>query len=174
MLNVGILTVSDKGHRGERADQSGPLLGELAAALPGRVVDYAIVPDEAAQIAVKLTAWADSGAMDLILTTGGTGLARRDVTPEATLSVLEKTVPGISEYIRLRTVSLAPLAALSRAVAGVRRQCLIINFPGSPRAVRECFEAVLPLIPHAVGILQGNITEHAEHEHGSPGGPHAH
>jgi molybdopterin adenylyltransferase len=174
MLKVGVLTMSDKGHRGERVDKSGPVLQEMATALPGRVVRYEIIPDEAALISAKLANWADSGEIDVILTTGGTGLAPRDVTPEATLSILDKIVPGIPEYIRLQTAAVTPLAVLSRAVAGVRKQCLIINFPGNPKAVRECFDVVLPVISHAVGILQGTITEHPGHPPPQEAGPHAH
>ena len=161
MITVGILTIGDKGARGERFDESGQAIREIVARLGGRVLKYELVPDEAAIIATRLSAWADDGDCDLVLTTGGTGLGPRDVTPEATLSVVEKTVPGLAEAMRLETFGKTPAALLSRAVAGLRKRCLIINLPGSPRAVRECLEVVLPAIPHAVAIIRGEVTEHA-------------
>jgi molybdenum cofactor synthesis domain-containing protein len=125
-----------------------------------RVVKYEVIPDEADIIASKLAEWADDGSMDIIFTTGGTGLGRRDVTPEATLSILDKIVPGLAEMMRAQTFSITPLSMLSRAVAGIRRKCLIINLPGSPKAVRECLEVILPALPHAVEIIKVEITEH--------------
>jgi molybdopterin adenylyltransferase len=160
MFNVGILTISDKGSRGEREDKSGEVIREVVATVESRVVKYGIVPDEEEIIAGKLVEWADSGEMELIVTTGGTGLAKRDVTPEATLSVIDKVVPGIPEVMRLKSLEKTPMAMLSRAVAGLRGRCLIINLPGSPKAVKECLEAVMPAIPHAVEIMNGKFTEH--------------
>lgn len=161
MFTVGILTMSDKGSRGERVDVSGPTIRDIVtAAMECRVVKYEIVPDEKIIIAGKLTEWADAGGIDVILTTGGTGLAERDVTPEATLSVIEKEVPGIPEAVRAGTLNKTPMAMLSRAVAGVRKKTLIINMPGSPKAVRECLEIIVPAIPHAVEIMKGEFTEH--------------
>ena len=161
MLNFGILTISDKGWRGQRYDESGQTIRDRLSLLDGGVVRYEVVPDEMDIIASKLTEWADEGGVDVILTTGGTGLGPRDVTPEATLSVVDKVVPGLTEAMRAETLTKTPFALLSRAVAGIRGRCLIINLPGSPKAVRECLEVVLPVIPHAVEIIKGEVTEHS-------------
>ena len=160
MFNLGILTLSDKGWRGQREDTSGKFIRDSLSSLDSRVVKYEVVPDEADVIADKLAQWADDGSVDLILTTGGTGLGPRDVTPEATLSVVNKLSPGFAEAMRAGTLKVTPFAMLSRAVAGIRGKCLIINLPGSPQAVRECLEVILPAIPHAMGILKGEVTEH--------------
>jgi molybdenum cofactor synthesis domain-containing protein len=114
-----------------------------------------------AVIIAKLTEWADGGSVDVILTTGGTGLGPRDVTPESTIAVVEKVVPGLTEAMRAEALKKTPFALLSRAVAGIKERCLIINLPGSPKAVQECLEVVLPVIPHAVEIIKGEITEHS-------------
>jgi molybdenum cofactor synthesis domain-containing protein len=124
------------------------------------VVKYEVIPDEVDVIAGKLADWADEGNVDIILTTGGTGLGRRDVTPEATLSIVDKVVPGFAEAMRAETFNVTPFAILSRAVAGVRGKCLIINLPGSPKGVRECLRVILSVIPHAVAIIKGEVTEH--------------
>jgi molybdopterin adenylyltransferase len=166
MFNLGIITISDKASRGQRPDKSGPLIRESFAALDCKVVGYEVIPDEANVIAKKLSQWADRGNMDIILTTGGTGLALRDVTPEATLSVIDKEVPGLAEMMRDRSFAITPNAMLSRAVAGMRKGCLIINLPGSPKAVAECLEVILPVLPHAVDVIKGNITEHPDPETG--------
>jgi molybdopterin adenylyltransferase len=160
MINIGILTISDKGSRGQRRDKSGAAIREAISPLESAVVKYEIVPDEADILAAKLADWADGGDLDVIFTTGGTGLGRRDVTPEATLSVLDKEVPGFAEAMRLKSLEKTPTAVLSRAVAGLRGGCLIINLPGSPKAVQECLEIILPAIPHAVEIIRGEVTEH--------------
>jgi len=160
MLNFGILTISDKGWRGKRYDESGQTIRERLSSLDSRVVQYEVVPDEKDVIASKLTTWADEGSIDVILTTGGTGLGPRDVTPEATLAVVDRVVPGLTEAMRAETFSKTPFAILSRAVAGIRGRCLIVNLPGSPKAVRECLEVVLPVIPHAMEIIKGEVTEH--------------
>ena len=160
MLNLGIVTISDKAWYGQRSDESGKVIRDSLALLNSRVVKYEVVPDEADIIASKLAEWADEGSMDIILTTGGTGLGPRDVTPETTLSVVDKVVPGFAEVMRAQTFSTTPLSMLSRAVAGVRKKCLIINLPGSPKAVRECLEVISPAIPHAVEIIKGEVTEH--------------
>ena len=160
MLNFGILTISDKGWRGQRYDESGKTIRERLSSLDSCIVKYEVVPDEKDVIASKLTEWADEGNVDVIITTGGTGLGPRDVTPEATLAVVDRIVPGLTEAMRAETFSKTPFAILSRAVAGIRRRCLIINLPGSPNAVRECLEVVLPVIPHAVEIIKGEVTEH--------------
>jgi len=161
MLSVGILTVSDKGSRGERDDKSGEVIKDNLSRFDGHLVKYQVVPDDPDVIRQTLIDWADGSELDVILTTGGTGLSQRDVTPEATLSVVEKVVPGLAEAMRAQTLSITPMAMLSRAAAGVRRQCLIINLPGSPKAVKECLEVVLGVIPHAVEIIKGEVTEHS-------------
>ncbi len=160
MVNIGILTISDKGSRGEREDKSGPVIREDVAAAGFAVVKYEVIPDEKNEIAAKLAAWADGGAVDIILTSGGTGLARRDVTPEATLAIIEREVPGLAEAMRAKSLEKTPMAVLSRAVAGLRGECLIINLPGSPKAVRECLAAIIPALAHAVEIIKGEVTEH--------------
>jgi molybdopterin adenylyltransferase len=125
-----------------------------------------VVPDEVDVIADKLAQWVDEGGVDVILTTGGTGLGPRDVTPEATLSVVERVAPGLAEVMRVETFKATPFAVLSRAVAGVRGRCLIVNLPGSPKAVKECLEVILPAIPHAVEMITGEVTEHTVAEEG--------
>ena len=160
MFSGGILTVSTKGWRGEREDESGQIIRESLSQLNSRVIKYEVVPDDREVIASKLARWADEGSVDVILTTGGTGLSSTDVTPEATLSIVDKVVPGFAEAMRIQTLSQTPMAMLSRAAAGVRGSCLIINLPGSPKAVRECLEVILPAIPHAVEIIKGEVTEH--------------
>jgi len=160
MLKVGIITISDKASRGERPDKSGPLIRDSFSRSDSQVVKYEVIPDEADVIAQKLAQWADDGSVDVILTTGGTGLAPRDVTPEATLSILDKVVPGLAEMMRVRSFAVTPNAMLSRAVAGLRKNCLIINLPGSPKAVSECLEVIMPVLPHAVEVIKGEVTEH--------------
>jgi len=160
MLNLGIITISDKAWQGQRPDESGPAIRDSFSAVDCQVVKYEVIPDELDIIASKLAQWADEGGVDIILTTGGTGLGPRDVTPEATLSVVDKVVPGLVEMMRAQSFPVTPFSMLSRAVAGVRKKCLIINLPGSPKAVGECLEVILPAIPHAVEIIKGEVTEH--------------
>jgi len=155
MITVGILTVSDKGAGGQREDLSGAAIRECLSIIDAGIVKYEIVPDEREVIAGRLVEWADQDALDVILTTGGTGLTPRDVTPEATLSVVDRVVPGFTEAMRAESLRKTPMAMLSRAVAGTRGGCLIINLPGSPRAVRECLEVILPALPHGVETLKG-------------------
>jgi len=154
MFTVGILTVSDKGWRGEREDVSGKVAREVLSRLDVSVVKSDIVPDEKEVIVRKLVQWADEDKLDVIVTTGGTGLTKRDVTPEATLSVVDRVVPGFAEAMRHESLKKTPMAVLSRAVAGVRGECLIINLPGSPDGVRDCLEAVLPALSHAVETIK--------------------
>jgi molybdopterin adenylyltransferase len=160
MINAGVLTISDKGSKGQREDISGEVLREGVARMQGRTVEYECVPDEKDVIAARLTSWADSGRVDVILTTGGTGLSARDVTPEATLSIIDREIPGIAEAMRAESLKKTPMAMLSRAVAGQRAKCIIINMPGSPKACRECMEVIAQVIPHAIDIIYGVVTEH--------------
>lgn len=162
MIKVGILTISDKGSRGERIDVSGDkVIRDMVNGAGLNIVRYDIVPDEAPLISSRLAEWADGGAMDVILTTGGTGLGPRDVTPEATLAIVDKVVPGFGEIVRVKTFGVTPLSILSRATAGLRKKCLIINMPGNPKAVKEYLEIILPAIIHGVEIITGVVTEHA-------------
>lgn len=157
MIRVGILTVSDKASRGQREDLSGKVIREIVGQLPAQVVKYTVVPDDRARIEKELMRISEQ--VDLVLTTGGTGLSPKDVTPEATTRVIEKIVPGISEAMRMEGLKHTPYALLSRAIAGVRKTSLIINLPGSPKAVRENLEAILPAIPHAIETLKGEGGE---------------
>jgi molybdenum cofactor synthesis domain-containing protein len=159
MFTVGILTISDKGSRGERQDKSGEVIREILSSVDAHIVNYDIVPDEKSLIIEKLVKWADEDDLDVIITTGGTGLTPRDVTPEATLAVVDRIVPGFAEAMRVESLKKTPMAMLSRAIAGTRGKCLIINLPGSPKAVRECLEVVLPALPHAVETLKGQAGE---------------
>jgi molybdopterin adenylyltransferase len=158
-MRAGILVISDKGWRGERLDKSGQTAREVISQLSIDILKYEVVPDEADIISSKLKEWCDEGSLDLILTSGGTGLSDRDVTPEATLAVVDKVVPGLTEAMRMETMKRKPEAILSRAVAGSRGRCLIINLPGSPRAVKECLEVILPVIPHALDVLGGRVSD---------------
>ncbi len=155
MITVAILTVSDSCSRGEREDISGRTLEEMLPRDRFAVASRGIAADDREAIAAGLAKLADSRAVDLILTTGGTGFGPRDVTPEATASVCERMVPGFGELMRLEGYKRTPNAVLSRAVAGIRGRTLIVNLPGSPRAVHECLEIILELLPHAVEMLHG-------------------
>ena len=155
-FSLAILTISDAGSKGERDDTSGDAIAEIMLDWGGFVLKRRdIVPDEQDLISKTLIEWADSGDFDLILTTGGTGLGPRDVTPEATRAVLDIEVPGIAEAIRIETLKKTPLSMLSRSVAGVRAGCLIVNLPGSPKGVRECLEVAAPALPHALEMIGG-------------------
>jgi molybdenum cofactor synthesis domain-containing protein len=159
MFTVGILTISDKGSRGERQDKSGQAIREVLSGMDVSIVNYDIVPDEKELIAEKLIKWADEDNLDVVITTGGTGLTPRDVTPEATLAVVDRVVPGFSEAMRAESLKKTPHAMLSRAVVGTRGRCLIVNLPGSPKAVRECLQVILPALPHTVETLKGESDE---------------
>lgn len=165
-IRVGVLTVSDRSARGEREDESGPLLAQLVRERLGAEVTHtAIVPDERAEIAATLRRWADEERLDLVLTTGGTGFAPRDVTPEATRDVIERETPGLAEAMRAASLRVTPHAMLSRAVAGIRGRCLIVNLPGSPKAVRENLATILPALPHGLELLQEAHGADQRHEH---------
>ena len=158
VFRIGILTLSDKGAAGARIDESGRLLSEMASEL-GEIVCYEILPDDQEQISHLLASWADSRRLDLILTTGGTGLSPRDVTPEATRDVIDRPVPGIAEAMRLESLKKTPHAMLSRGIAGIRGETLIINLPGSPRAVRENFAVTIPALKHGLAKLAGDPAD---------------
>lgn len=158
-MTVGILTISDKGAAGERVDESGKLIREMILPLDAKIVEYAVVPDEREEIGRRLIDMADELRCDLILTTGGTGLGPRDVTPEATKEVIDREIPGFGETMRAESLKFTPFGLLSRATAGTRNNSLIINLPGSPKAVKECLSAILPAIPHGVGLLKGEDKE---------------
>jgi molybdenum cofactor synthesis domain-containing protein len=164
MIRAGILTVSDRSYRGEYEDRSGPALRELAVKELGATVEReAVVPDERAIVAATLLQWSDDDGLDLVLTTGGTGFAPRDVTPEATRDVIERDAPGLAEAMRAASLRVTPHAMLSRAVAGIRGRTLIVNLPGSPRAARENLQTILPALPHAVELLQGQPDAEQHH-----------
>jgi len=161
MITIGVLTISDSVSKGERQDLSGAAICALVAQLPDAIVSIeTIIPDEQDQIAALLRTWSDELRLNLILTTGGTGLAPRDVTPEATKAVLEREAQGIAEALRWISLQYTPMAMLSRGVAGMRGHTLIINLPGSPKAVKECLEYVMPVLPHAINLLTDGPGEH--------------
>ena len=163
MLRAAILTISDAGSKGEREDLSGDAISEIISNEGVTEAAREIVPDERDQISARLRGWCDGGEIDLVLTTGGTGLGPRDVTPEATRDVIEIEVPGIAEAMRGETMKKTPFAMLSRSVAGVRSGCLIVNLPGSPKGVRECLDVAVTVIPHALEMVRGR--------RGHPAGP---
>lgn len=162
-LRFGILTLSDRSSRGERADASGPALANVLQAEGWSVVIQSLLPDETATISEMLIAWADSGELDVILTTGGTGFSPRDVTPEATRAVIEREAPGLAEAMRAASLKITPHAMLSRVVAGIRGKTLIINLPGSPKGAVENLQVVIPVLPHAVQLLREDPTSESTH-----------
>ncbi|HEY75534.1 MAG TPA: MogA/MoaB family molybdenum cofactor biosynthesis protein [Thermoflexia bacterium] len=163
-IRAGVVTISDKGYAGEREDVSGAMMADLLAKMGIEVVRRTIVPDEPQQIQEVLVEWADREDLDLVLTTGGTGLTPRDRTPEATRAVIDREVPGLAEVLRFEGYRQTPMAVISRGVAGLRGQTLIINLPGSPKAVRDGLRILAPILPHAVQMARGIDTEH--HPHG--------
>jgi len=158
-IRAAIITLSDKGSRGERVDESGAVIREMVEGIGASVDHYEVLPDEKPRIIEALTRLSDSGAVDLILTTGGTGVAPRDVTPEATRAVIDRELPGMAEAMRAESLKKTPNAMISRAVAGIRKQTLIINLPGSPKAVRENLAVVLPALIHAVEKIKGDPSD---------------
>lgn len=163
MIRFGILTLSDRSSRGERADSSGPALAALIQAEGWSVVKRDILPDDEASIREMLISWADSGHVDVILTTGGTGFSPRDVTPEATRGVIERDAPGLAEAMRAASLRVTPHAMLSRIVAGIRGKTLIVNLPGSPRGAVENLQVVMPVLPHAIQLLHEDPASESTH-----------
>jgi molybdopterin adenylyltransferase len=161
IFRAKILVLSDLSSQGKREDRSGPAVRDLLESRGWQVKALEILPDEFDQIRNRLRAWTDSGDCDAVFTSGGTGLGPRDVTPEATRSVIETEIPGLGELMRAAGVKSTPLAALSRAVAGVRKNTLIVNLPGSPRGARESLESIIEILPHAIDQVQGR-TGHSE------------
>lgn len=163
MIRFGILTLSDRSSRGERPDTSGIALARLVQAEGWSVTKQAILPDDESAIREILTSWADSGNMDVILTTGGTGFSPRDVTPEATHAIIEREAPGLAEAMRAASLKVTPHAMLSRIVTGIRRKTLIINLPGSPKGAAENLQVVIPALPHAIQLLREDPASEASH-----------
>jgi molybdenum cofactor synthesis domain-containing protein len=155
IVKVGVLIISDRCFRGEQKDESGQIIKDMVDRIKGEVITYDIVPDDKDMIKKRLIDMADNMGCDLILTSGGTGLSSRDVTPEATKEVIDREIPGFGEIMRIEGFKITPHALLSRAIAGIRSQTMIINLPGSPKGVYECMEIILLAIPHGVEILKG-------------------
>jgi molybdopterin adenylyltransferase len=159
MIRVGVITISDRGYRGEREDASGKVIQEMVQGLGAEVAFSTVIPDEQEEIKRVLLQGADEMGLDLIVTTGGTGVSPRDRTPDATREVVEQEIPGFAEAMRMEGLKKTPYAMISRAVCGVRGKTLICNLPGSPKAVREGLEVILPVIPHTIAKLQGDPGE---------------
>ena len=162
-IRFGILTISDRSSRGERADSSGPALAQLIQDQGWSVVKQGLLPDDEASIREMLTIWSDSREIDVILTTGGTGFSPRDVTPEATRAVIDRDAPGLAEAMRAASFKVTPHAMLSRIVTGIRGKTLIVNLPGSPKGAVENLQVVLPVLPHAIQLLQENSASESSH-----------
>jgi molybdopterin adenylyltransferase len=159
MFRAGIITASDKGSQGKREDLSGPAIAEMLAGSSIEVARTIIVPDEIDRIAEAIIKLADEEKIDLILTTGGTGVSPRDLTPDATLTVIDKELPGMAEAMRQASLKITPHAMISRAVAGIRGRCLIVNLPGSPKAAKENLAVILPALNHAIEKIKGDTTD---------------
>lgn len=160
MIRAAVLTISDRGFRGEQEDLSGQEIRKGLESIGAEIAAYRVVPDERVVIESTLATFVDDQHIDLVLTTGGTGLSPRDVTPEATRAVIDKEIPGIPIAMEIEGLKKTPRAMLSRAVAGIRKESLIINLPGSPKAVREGLDVVLPIVSHALAIIKGEPTDH--------------
>ncbi len=161
MFSLAVLTVSTSGFHGQREDTSGDAIKEVLAPPEYQTVRYEVVSDEQETIAQRMVEWADDPEVDLIVSTGGTGLGPRDVTPEACLSIIDREVPGLAEAMRAETLKFTPMAMLSRSVAGIRGQTLIITLPGSPKGVRETLDVVKSVLPHALDLLKReSVSEH--------------
>jgi molybdopterin adenylyltransferase len=158
-MKAAILVLSDKGSRGERQDTSGPALEVWLAGHGVKVMHTELIPDDEELIVVKLMGWSDSGALDLVVTCGGTGVSPRDVTPEATLKVVERVIPGFGEEMRRASLTKTPHAMVSRAIAGIRGATLIINLPGSPKGATENLAAIWPAVPHAIAKIKGDSAD---------------
>ena len=162
-MRIGIMTLSDRSARGEREDASGPALADLVRTQGWSVAEQTIFPDDESAIRIALTNWADSGRFDIILTTGGTGFAPRDITPEATRAIIQREAPGLAEAMRADSLKKTSHAMLSRAVAGIRGQTLIVNLPGSPKGAVENLQTILPVLPHAVQLLSNDPASESSH-----------
>lgn len=162
MMRVGVITVSDRVSRGEMQDIAGKKINKLIKKINGEVVEYKVIPDEESHIKKELVRMTDVLKLDLIITTGGTGLSKRDVTPEATLTIVEKEVLGISEIMRVKGFENTPHSVLSRGICGIRKESLILNLPGSPKAVEECLNIIMPSLPHAIEIIKEEATHHTK------------
>ena len=162
-IRFGILTISDRSSSGERKDSSGPALARIILTEGWSVVKQSIIPDDESAISDLLIDWADRDEMDVILTTGGTGFSPRDVTPEATLAIIEREAPGLAESMRAASIKITPHAMLSRVVAGIRKKSLIVNLPGSPKGAVENFQVVIPVLPHAVQLLHEDPKSESSH-----------
>lgn len=158
-MKIGIITVSDSCFKGKREDKSGKVIQKMVASL-GEIVEYKIVPDEKSLLKSALLNLIDKKAVDIVLTTGGTGISPRDITPDVTKELIDKKLPGFGELVRIKTFSSSPTSILSRAVAGIRGKTIVVNLPGSPRGVEECLAILLPILPHAFDMIQGLSHEH--------------
>ncbi len=158
-MRGAVLTLSDSGYAGVRKDKSGPLIAEFLQKQGFQVVYMKLLPDGREKLVRELCELCDNNMADLILTTGGTGFSSRDLTPEATEEVIERFTPGIAEAIRWRSLQMTPYAMLSRAIAGIRKKTLIVNLPGSPKAVEECLTFLFPAVTHGINVLRGEVTE---------------
>ena len=168
-IRAVILTISDKGHSGERVDRSGPTLAAWLAERDVEITETMILPDEMEKISAALAEWSDVGRCDLILTTGGTGVSPRDITPEATRKVIDREIPGMGEAMRAASLAKTPFAMISRAVAGIRGRTLIVNLPGSPKGAIENLEAIWAAVPHAVKKIQGDMGDCVPENSAKPG-----